>query len=169
MELILDTAIHTLLGLVKDDQMVEQVTLDRDDIAPHLQKLIAGHTLTRIVVGVGPGSYTGVRVGMALAAGLHLATGTPLVGVCSLTAYTPEHDGPFSAVVSAGPGGFYVLEGEKKGQIIEWGEPQQLKSVPDRPLVGPDHGTEPSALALSRAPQQSGTPRAIYLRDGVRR
>lgn len=37
-----------------------------------------------LVVGLGPGSFTGTRVGLATAKGLTIATGVPLIGVCSL-------------------------------------------------------------------------------------
>jgi tRNA threonylcarbamoyladenosine biosynthesis protein TsaB len=48
-----------------------------------------GHTrssLDRIAVGVGPGSFTGLRVGIALAQGIALGLDRPLVGLGSLAA-----------------------------------------------------------------------------------
>jgi tRNA threonylcarbamoyladenosine biosynthesis protein TsaB len=39
--------------------------------------------LTRIAVAVGPGSFTGIRVGLAAALGLSLASGVPVVGISS--------------------------------------------------------------------------------------
>jgi tRNA threonylcarbamoyladenosine biosynthesis protein TsaB len=43
-------------------------------------------SLDRIAVGVGPGSFVGLRVGIALAEGLGLGLGRPVVGVASLHA-----------------------------------------------------------------------------------
>lgn len=45
-----------------------------------------GRKLELIVVGRGPGSYGGVRVGIAVANGLSLALGAPVIGISSLEA-----------------------------------------------------------------------------------
>lgn len=48
-------------------------------------------SLERLGVGIGPGSFTGLRVGIALAAGMALGLGVPLVGVGSLRALAHGH------------------------------------------------------------------------------
>src|SRR5580693_8596370 len=43
--------------------------------------------LDRIAVTTGPGSFTGLRVGLSAARGIALAANKPVVGVTTLTAY----------------------------------------------------------------------------------
>lgn len=59
-----------------------------------LERLVAAHRdkLAGIVVGLGPGSYGGVRVGIAVANGLSVAMGLPVIGGNSLEAWETEAD-----------------------------------------------------------------------------
>src|SRR6056297_2108198 len=54
--------------------------------------LLADHggDLEGIAVGLGPGSYGGVRVGIAVANGLSLVLGIPVVGISSLEAWETD-------------------------------------------------------------------------------
>src|SRR5580658_2577328 len=45
----------------------------------------------RIVVTTGPGSFTGLRVGIAAARGIALSIGKPAVGLSTLSAYAAPH------------------------------------------------------------------------------
>lgn len=51
------------------------------------------HDLDRVVVTTGPGSFTGLRVGIAAARGIALARGLPAIGVSTLSAYAAPHLG----------------------------------------------------------------------------
>ncbi|KZF01392.1 MULTISPECIES: tRNA (adenosine(37)-N6)-threonylcarbamoyltransferase complex dimerization subunit type 1 TsaB, partial [unclassified Rhodococcus (in: high G+C Gram-positive bacteria)] len=55
--------------------------------------------LGAVVVGVGPGPYTGLRVGMATAAAFGDALGLPVFGVCSLDAIASDVSEPGSLLV----------------------------------------------------------------------
>jgi tRNA threonylcarbamoyl adenosine modification protein YeaZ len=83
-------------GVVADGQVLaERVTVDArahaERITPNVLAAIAdaGRTmadLNAVVVGCGPGPFTGLRVGMATAAAYGHALGIPVYGVCSLDA-----------------------------------------------------------------------------------
>lgn len=66
----------------------------------------SGESLAQIVVGLGPGSYSGVRQAIAAAVGLSVATGAALHGIPSPVAL--ETDAPsFHAVGDGRRGAFY--------------------------------------------------------------
>lgn len=72
--------------------------------------------IDRIGVTIGPGSFTGLRVGLAFAKGLALALDRPCIGVGSLEALAAglASDGLRAAVIDAGRGRVFlqIFEGE---------------------------------------------------------
>jgi tRNA threonylcarbamoyl adenosine modification protein YeaZ len=67
-----------------------------------------------VVVGVGPGPFTGLRVGMVTAAALGDALGVPVHGVCSLDAIAAE------AVGDADTGGPLLVVTDARRREVYW-------------------------------------------------
>ena len=98
-------------GVVADGQVLgERVTVDArahaERITPNVLAAIAdaGRSmagLTAVVVGCGPGPFTGLRVGMATAAAYGHALGLPVYGVCSLDAIGGQTAGEVLVVTDA--------------------------------------------------------------------
>lgn len=69
---------------------------------------------SRVVCGVGPGPYTGLRVGIAFARGLALAWDVPVDGVCSLDAVG------FEVHTRNRAGSFYAVAHDARRREIFW-------------------------------------------------
>lgn len=98
--LAIDTALDACAAAVLDTDKSELIAQESQPMkrghAEALMPLIARvmkasgiafASLDRIAVTTGPGSFTGLRVGLSAARGIGLAAGKPVVGLTTLTAY----------------------------------------------------------------------------------
>jgi universal bacterial protein YeaZ len=118
-------------------QALEQVQLPRD-------------TVECVAVGLGPGSYTGIRASIAMAQGWQLATGVKLLGISSaeMIANQAQHEGlrgPVNVVIDAQRGEFYLARFElndaraKEIEALRIVSSEQLKESAATDLcVGPE-------------------------------
>ncbi len=96
--LAIDTALQACSACVIQSGEVEPLALEQipmerghaEALLPLVDRVVAGveggfASLDRIAVTVGPGSYTGLRVGIAAARAIGLAAGVPVVGVTTLS------------------------------------------------------------------------------------
>lgn len=123
------------LVLVEDGSPVAGAEIDTrrkqsSRLIPVLDKLLRGagwqiDELDGVGVGLGPGSFTGIRVGLAAGQGLAFGVSIPLVGIGSFPAMvrgSSAPDGPVTVLMAGGPkriyGGGYRKSGDNIEEII---------------------------------------------------
>jgi tRNA threonylcarbamoyladenosine biosynthesis protein TsaB len=130
--LAVDTSSHTIgLALYNGVQVASELVWTSQDyhtveLAPALADLLARRQigvkdLSAVGVAIGPGSFTGLRIGLALAKGLVLAQKLPLIGIPTLdvlAAAQPVSANTLAAVLHAGRGRLAV--GWYKAEDREW-------------------------------------------------
>jgi len=84
-------------GSIAAEQVREMVRGHAEALMPMIDEVMVAaderlDTLDRLAVTVGPGSFTGIRVGLAAARGLALAIGCPVIGVGTLEALAEGTD-----------------------------------------------------------------------------
>lgn len=94
-----------------------------DDLRPTMKAIAGAHRLTRIAVANGPGSFTGLRVGVSFALGLAMGLQVPLVPLPTLGLQAARSDDDVLAVAEAGRGRVYYLV---PGGEPALGEPAEL-------------------------------------------
>lgn len=142
MLLSLDTStLTTSLALVHDGRAVESVRLEpprrQSDVLPKaIDELLRRHgvqlgALDGFTVGLGPGSFTGLRIGLATLKGLAYAVEKPLAGASSLAAIAleaPEGVELFTcAVVKKGE--LYLGRYRRRGEQVEALAPETSMTV----------------------------------------
>jgi tRNA threonylcarbamoyladenosine biosynthesis protein TsaB len=119
--LAFDTATEVATSaLVSDGEVVGErvsraVTLLEDVDALLRQAGARTGDIEGLAVGIGPGSFTGVRVGLATARGIALALGIPVAGVSTL-----------AALAAGAPGAVPVVDARRKEIFILEDEPRVL-------------------------------------------
>jgi len=104
--------------VARKDEMIGRGHSER--LVPMLAELLDGRTASRILVGVGPGSFTGIRVGVAAAHGLAIGWGAEVYGMSSLAllAAGTDRDGSVAAAVIGGHGELFVQEFDAGGEPV---------------------------------------------------
>jgi tRNA threonylcarbamoyl adenosine modification protein YeaZ len=96
--------------LARRDEVIGRGHSER--LVPMLAELLDGRQATTVLVGVGPGSFTGIRVAIAAANGLAIGWGAQLRGMSSLAllAAGAEGEGEVAAAVLGGHGELFVQQ-----------------------------------------------------------
>ena len=185
------TANSVSVALLQDKTVVAQTQKEMtrgqgEALIPMIQNLLAQAKfqiadVNRIAVSVGPGSFTGVRVGLAAARGMGLALNIPVYGITTLQAMAFQTTGHVLALLDTKRGDYYT-------QQFQDGMPSEqptirsltdIQALPDIALTGPaaatvsaqtNHQIANNRLSMAVAIGlysliQTGTPEPLYLRE----
>src|SRR5438105_6828208 len=87
----------------------EFVSVRAPELRVRLRELARGHPVTKVAVATGPGSFTGLRVGVSFGLGLAIGLRIPIVPLPTLELQAARGQGKLTAVSEAGRGRFYYL------------------------------------------------------------
>jgi tRNA threonylcarbamoyl adenosine modification protein YeaZ len=100
--------------------------------------------LGAIVVGTGPGPFTGLRVGLVTAAVMAEALGIPAYAVCSLDGIAPPHEGTL------------LVAGDARRHEVYW-----ARYLDDARIEGP-HVSRPADVVIGDASAMAGAGARLY-------
>ncbi len=126
-------------------------------LVPGVQELLRGRSLDCVALSAGPGAFTGLRVGVATALGLAVATGCRIVPVSSLRVRAAQAwaQPRVLALLDARKGRFYGgLFDARPLEPLSLGPERDLALellVPDEPVVAVGEGAHVARAALERA------------------
>jgi tRNA threonylcarbamoyl adenosine modification protein YeaZ len=167
--LAFDTATPLVTVALHDgDDVVAELTADRpmkhaEQLAPLIERAlgeagIVRQDLTAVAVGVGPGPFTGLRVGLVTARTLGHVLEVPVYGVCSLDVLAVEAaaagaTGDFVVATDARRKEVYLASYDEQGARIEGPQVARPADVATRvPVVGPGGELYPEAFPVRRGP-----------------
>jgi tRNA threonylcarbamoyladenosine biosynthesis protein TsaB len=164
------TANFGSIALLDDNEVIEELLLHSPEgfgpiIFGQIERLLQRHSLQvsdidLFAAAAGPGSFTGVRVGLTAAKGLAEATGKPVAGVSNLMALAECGSGPLrAAILDARRGEIYgavygaelsVVRPEVVMPFLTW-----VDSLPEKEIefISTDFGPFRAGLAGTRFEQ----------------
>ena len=128
MILVIDTSSSDAVVALVNGRAHEFFLSSRSQVLiPQLRRIVSQSRITKVAVATGPGSFTGLRVGVSFGLGLAVGLKIPIVPLPSLRLQAARSEKPVVAVVEAGRGRFYF---QAPGEEPALGDPADIPRAP---------------------------------------
>ena len=157
--LAMDTSVGVSVAILRSDgELTQSQTVDHGMQGELTAELIAQAVadsgleisdITEVVVGVGPGPFTGLRVGLVTAEVFAHARNIPIHGICSLDAIAFDYAKPCVVVTDARRKELYWAryDGKRIGEPQVSKPEELLAQFPDSEFVGPGSQLYPDFIS----------------------
>ena len=157
--LAMDTSVGVSVAILRSDgELTQSQTVDHgmqgELTAELISQAVADSGLeisdiTEVVVGVGPGPFTGLRVGLVTAEVFAHARNIPIHGICSLDAIAFDYTKPCVVVTDARRKELYWAryDGKRIGEPQVSKPEELLAQFPDSEFVGPGSQIYPDFIS----------------------
>jgi len=172
--LAIDTSVGVSVAILRSNgELTQSPTVDhgmQGELTAELISQVVAESgleiseITDVVVGVGPGPFTGLRVGLVTAAVFAHARNIPIHGICSLDAIAFDYTKPCVVVTDARRKELYWARYEDK----RIGEPQVSKpedllaQFPDSDFVGPGAQLYPDFISGKVSELKAGSLARLF-------
>lgn len=181
--LAIDTSAGVSVALVQDGQILAEHNVDshgvQGEMTAHLVSTVLMDSgkqpedVTQVVVGVGPGPFTGLRVGIACATVFAFARNIPAHGLCSLDAVAYEYGQPCVVVTNARRSELYWAQypsthvrDRTHGPGVS--KPEDLRKLfPDADYVGPGVAVYPEVVDGKALPLRAASLALLFQSGGA--
>ncbi len=151
-------------GIALAEEHLDMERGHAEALAPMVQRVLVKaqkqvKDVHRIVVTTGPGTFTGVRIGLSFARALSLAGNTPIVGLDTLSAFRLSHMQNTLALPSGNSGLAFVLRGGGEIKLISMSDVDPtafMKGTPDLKALSVWAAKQVASLAM---------PEPVYIRE----
>src|ERR1700686_3301002 len=120
------------VATIDEGKWTEKFIPSRDsELISYMRRTAQLNKITKVAVATGPGSFTGLRMGVSFGLGLAVGLRIPIIPLPTLDLQAARSDTPAIAVSEAGRGRLYYLV---PGEEPALGEPAEIPTT--HPIVG---------------------------------
>ena len=123
--------------IARRDEIIGRGHAER--LVPMIAELVDGRKPGKILVGVGPGSFTGIRVAIAAAHGMAIGWNAQIAGMSSLALLAVGHDRTVAGAMAGGHGELFVQQfedGQAAGDLLNLPPAEAAKAIDSWLVVG---------------------------------